>query len=753
LSQADIHHSGIDGFPVIGGPEPHALISTAEARYRALIRHLPDTVVALYDRDLLGVSIDGPRVFEAGFPAEAFEGKPLKAVMPEADYERLLPHYLAALEGTASSFELEPLTNGVVYHVEIVPFRPHPDGEIEGVFNVARDVTERKHAEAEAAQRTAQQAAVAALGVAALEGTEVASLMDEAATLVATTLGVDFCELLELTEDREALLLAAGTGWRPGLVRTALMPLGSEFHAGFTWGSRGRVVVENYATERRFRATALLRDHEVVSGLSVTLGGKKTPLGVLGAHTVKPRRFRSDEVDFLQAIANVLAEAIVRQSAESRVRHQALHDPLTGLPNRSLLLDRLNHWSTRTGRDRSTAAVLFVDLDNFKVINDALGHDQGDRLLCAVADRLRQELRPSDTIARVGGDEFVVFCEDVTSEHEALAMVDRLVHALDAPFDLAGQAQHATASVGIALGDGSTQPEVMIRNADAAMYRAKERGRARYELFDDEMRRRSISWLETESELRRALTEGELRNVYQPIVSPESGTILGFEALVRWQHPDRGLVSPIDFIPVAEQSGLIVPLGRVVLEQACVEAAKWNADRDGREPLRVAVNFSPRQLSHPHAVDTVVEALEAAGLPPELLCVEITESALVDDAAATLGTLNRLKELGVTLALDDFGTGYSSLTYVRRFPIDTLKIDRSFIDGIVGSTEDEAIVTAVLEMGRALGVHVVAEGVETEEQAARLRTLGCTLAQGYLFSEPVPPELVRDLLSASDASE
>ena len=287
----------------------------------------------------------------------------------------------------------------------------------------------------------------------------------------------------------------------------------------------------------------------------------------------------------------------------------------------------------------------------------------------------------------------------------------------------------------------------MIRNADAAMYRAKERGRARFELFDEEMRMRSISWLETESELRRALNGGELHNLYQPIVSPKGGEIVGFEALVRWQHPERGLVSPADFIPVAEQSGLIVPLGNGVLERACAEAVLWNEGREGREPLRVAVNFSPRQLSHPRAVETIVETLKRTGLPPDQLCVEITESALVEDSAATLATLNRLKEIGVTLALDDFGTGYSSLTYVRRFPIDTLKIDRSFVDGIVGSTEDEAIVTAVLSMGRALGVHVVAEGVETEEQAARLRMLGCTLAQGYLFSRPISADAARQLLA------
>src|SRR3954447_24349060 len=251
--------------------------------------------------------------------------------MPAADYEDLLPLYQAALIGEPSTYELSPLGNGKVYLLEIVPFRPRKGGDVEGVFPVARDGTDRKRTEAEAAQRTAQQAAVAALGVAALEGTEVASLMDEAAELVTRTLEVEFCELLELTSDREALVLSAGVGWRQGLVRTALMPLGSEFHAGFTWGSRGRIVVGDYAAESRFRPTGLLRDHKVASGVGATRGGKRTPLGVLGAHTAAKRSFRPDEVHFLQAIANVLAEAIVRQSAESRVRHQALHDPLTGL--------------------------------------------------------------------------------------------------------------------------------------------------------------------------------------------------------------------------------------------------------------------------------------------------------------------------------------------------------------------------------------------------------------------------------------
>ena len=495
MSTADIHGIGLPGLGDLGfeNEREASLAAATDAHYRALIRHLPDTVVALYDRDLNGVSIDGPVVQEVGFDTSTFVGKPLSDMLPPEDHARLEPLYRAALNGHQSTAELTPLPNGVAYQIEIIPFRRTADAPIEGVFTVARNITERKSAEAEAEQRTAQQAAVAALGVAALEGIDVANLMDDAVALTCRTLNVEFVELLELTEDREALVLSAGAGWRHGLVRTALMPVGSEFHAGFTWGSRGRVVVENYAAETRFRPTALLRQHGVVSGVSVTLGGKRSPFGVLGAHSASPRTFRKDEVDFLQAIANVLAEAIVRQSAEDRVRHQALHDPLTGLPNRSLLLDRLEHWAARAERDRSTAAMLFVDLDNFKVINDALGHDRGDRLLCAVAERLTHELRPSDTIARVGGDEFVVFCEDIASEPEALAMVDRLVRALDDPFDLGGQSQHATASVGIALGDGSTLPEALIRNADAAMYRAKERGRARDERFDDEMRERSIT--------------------------------------------------------------------------------------------------------------------------------------------------------------------------------------------------------------------------------------------------------------------
>ena len=581
----------------------------------------------------------------------------------------------------------------------------------------------------------------------ALEGMEVGELMDRAVEVTAAMLGVELCELLELTPDREALLLRAGVGWSPGLVRQALTPLGSEFHAGFTWGSLGRVIVDDYATERRFRPAPLLRRHEAVSGMSVIVGGSKRPFGVLGAHSRTPRAFTPDELNFLQAVANVLADAIARRNTEERIRHQALHDPLTGLPNRTLLLERFNHWLDRAERTEETAAVLFVDVDNFKLINDGLGHDVGDRLLQAVAGRLAGTLRASDTVARVGGDEFVILCEDVGDERSALDLVARLTEAFERPFALDGGDRHVSASVGIAMASRGADAMIVIGNADAAMYRAKERSGVSFELFDAGMRHRSLRRLETERELRAALEAGQLRNVYQPLVCPADGSPVGFEALVRWEHPERGTISPAEFIPVAEESGLIVPIGEHVLAEACVEAMGWDPG------LGISVNLSPRQVSDPGLVETVARTLERTGLDPARLSLEITETVLINDGPSALQTLSRLKELGVRLVLDDFGTGYSSLSHVKHFPIDVLKIDRSFVDGLGRDPEDSAIVTAVISMGRALGVHVVAEGVETEQQVLQLRSLGCPFAQGYHFARPLTPQAVTEFLRLADGPD
>jgi diguanylate cyclase (GGDEF)-like protein/PAS domain S-box-containing protein len=717
-----------------------------DARYRALVRNLPDAVVTVHDRDLRGVSIDGPMLARVGYHPERFAGTTFGDLLDADTVAILEPLYRAALEGDTVSTEFVYAPSGRVYALEIVPLREHERAPIEGVFTVARDVTERRRSEREARQRAAQQSAVAALGVAALEGQPTGSLVDDAVTAVAATLDVELCEWLELTEEREALALKAGAGWGPGLVRDAVVPLGSAYYTGFAWGATAPLVVTDYALEPRLLPTPLLRSHEAAATVAVVVGAKRRPYGVFAAHSKSPREFRPDEVDFVQAIANVLAEAMAREGAEDHMRHQALHDPLTGLPNRTLLLERASHWMGRAHRNGKTAALLFVDIDHFKVVNDALGHDLGDQLLRTVAARLSGALRPSDTVARIGGDEFVILCEDLSSENEAVTLVNRLTGALEDPFQIGGCSHRVTASIGIATWKPGATAEELMRNADAAMYRAKEGGRARWELFHDGMRQWSESWLVVEGELREALERDELSNVYQPIVDPADGGIVGFEALVRWHHPERGVVPPMDFIPMAEQIGLIVPLGHRVLREACAEAAGWPNRPDGT-PYRISVNLSPRQLCDPGLVDSVQAVLRVTGLAAERLSLEITESAFTDDPAGALDVLQRLKEIGVSLELDDFGTGYSSLTYVRMFPIDALKIDRSFVQGVCQSPEDAAIVAAVISMGRALGVNVVAEGVESEEQAAALQELGCTLAQGFLFSRPVPAAALPDLVA------
>jgi diguanylate cyclase (GGDEF)-like protein len=429
------------------------------------------------------------------------------------------------------------------------------------------------------------------------------------------------------------------------------------------------------------------------------------------------------------------------QVAERALLHQAFHDTLTGLPNRALLADRLGQTLARRERRCAEAAVLFLDIDRLKWVNDSLGHAAGDQLLVDVARRLDSVLRPGDTVARFGGDEFVVLCEDLGSTGEALNVAERLRDALASPFHVRGREIALTASIGIALTSTSSHdtPDALLRDADAAMYRAKERGRDRVELFDDHMRSRALARLETESTLRRAIEQNELRVHYQPVIDLPTGRATGLEALVRWEHPERGLVAPSEFIPVAEETGLIVGLGAFVLTEACTQVARWNNRRPDEPPLTVSVNLSAHQLRARGLRELVTEALQHSRLEPRLLCLEITETALVEDADSNRAALDSLKDLGVILAVDDFGTGYSSLLYLRRFPVDMLKIDRSFVLGLETNAEDTAIVSGVIGLAQALGLQAVAEGVETPEQAACLRRLGCPLAQGYHWSKPLTP--------------
>jgi diguanylate cyclase (GGDEF)-like protein len=389
--------------------------------------------------------------------------------------------------------------------------------------------------------------------------------------------------------------------------------------------------------------------------------------------------------------------------------------------------------------------VLFLDLDNFKTVNDSLGHSTGDQLLVGIAGRVNDCVRTGDTVARLGGDEFAILLEDVRHEGEAAEVAERIAAALRAPFHLDGKDVLVTTSVGIALSAAGTQgADELLRNADVAMYTAKERGKGRHVAFEPDMHAAILRRLELEADLRRALEREEFLVNYQPLMDLRSGRLTGVEALVRWQHPQRGLISPVEFVPIAEETGLIVPLGRWVLQQACRDVRQWQVRLPERAPRTVSVNLSARQLQEPGLVQDVAAALRDSGLAPQSLQLEITESVLMHDAAAAVGWLQELKTLGVQLAIDDFGTGYSSLSYLRQFPVDTLKIDKSFVDGVDREAERATLASAIIDLGRTLGLKTVAEGIEQPTQLAELTSLGCDVGQGYHFARP----LGRDALEA-----
>ena len=450
-------------------------------------------------------------------------------------------------------------------------------------------------------------------------------------------------------------------------------------------------------------------------------------------------------------ISSAIRDVTERKLARDALTYQARHDSLTGLPNRGLFLDRLEHAIDRAKRSHSMLAVLFLDIDDFKLVNDTLGHEAGDRLLVEMTPRLRGALRPGDTVARFGGDEFVVLCEDLSSELDATRIAERIAFACSRPVTLGPHQHLVTISGGVVVVDrGSSTATELLRDADAAMYRAKATGKGRVELFDLSMRERLIERIAIESDLRLAVERNEFRLHYQPVISLDDGEIIGVEALLRWQHPERGLMEPAQFMPIAESTGLIVPIGEWAIEEACRQAAGWRDARGpGQPPLTVSVNISPRQIARSKLAASITRILNRTGLEPGLLDLEITESVLLDAVEASTKALRELKAIGVRIVLDDFGTGYASLSYLKRFTIDALKIDRSFVDGLGRDPENGAIVNAVLGMARALDVGVTAEGVETRDQLARLRASGCAFAQGYLFSEPIPGDDVPELVEAA----
>jgi diguanylate cyclase (GGDEF)-like protein/PAS domain S-box-containing protein len=632
---------------------------------------------------------------------------------------------------------------GHIHSVVVLDDRGQPNGMVA----VYQDLTERLRLIAQLERRAAQQAAVAALGERALEAEEPAKLLSGAVGAVCRTLNVELAALFALEGDGRALVLRAGAGFAGDVAGRESVPAGwHESQEGFTLIRREPVIVDDVEGEQRFGHAELVAQHGAVSAVTVVVQGRGGPHGVLGAYSSRPGAFAPDDVSFLQSVANVLGDALDRFLSDAEIRRRGLHDPLTELPNRALVMDRLVQASQRLDRTDARVALVFIDLDHFKHVNDSLGHRAGDAVLRQVADRLRAAVRPGDTVGRFGGDEFVVVCEDIADEGMALTVAERLSQAFAAPFRAGGDEHVLGASVGIALLDAEQDVEELLRDADAAMYRAKERGRSRIELFDTGMRAWAEGRLQTEGGLRRALELDEIEVHYQPIVDLSSGTIAAVEALVRWRHPERGLLAPGTFVPVAEESGLIVPLGRRVLELACEQAAAWSAVGPGGGPLPVHVNLSPRQLHDHGLVETVHATLEATGAQPAALALEITESTLIDRGPARLRLLERLRELGTELVLDDFGTGWSSLSYLAQLPISGLKIDRSFVAGLAGG--QAPIVDAVVRLARAFDLSVVAEGIEDRAQLHALRRLGCEHGQGYLFARPMPAEELAPLLFA-----
>jgi diguanylate cyclase (GGDEF)-like protein/PAS domain S-box-containing protein len=604
---------------------------------------------------------------------------------------------------------------------------------------VLMDISDQKLIEQQLERRRAAQATVARLGEQALAGTPIPDLLAEACRAAAEVLEIEAATVAQASEDRNSLELRAEYGCQTeeGLQHNDGLDPRSPF--GHTLLTGKPLLVQDWDEETRFTRPDPLNHQGVKSSIGVRIEGPAHPWGVFGAFSSRPHAFSEHDVDFVVSLANILADAIERQDAEDAMQHRALHDPLTSLPNRVLFTDRLEQALERVRRHTgSLAAILFIDVDHFKQVNDTLGHQAGDDLLIGVATRLREAVRPTDTVARFGGDEFGLLLEEIASERVAIATAERVAAGFARPFVLDAGSQFVTVSIGVAIADGHQDAQALLRDADAAMYRAKQRGRARYDLFDEDLRVRALARGRMENELRRAIELQELRLVYQPVVRLGDETIRGIEALLRWEHPQRGALLPAEFIPVAEESGLIDRIGLWVIEQVLRDGARWKDARPDRPPLGLGINVSIHQLHNPRFKDQLADAIDGGEIEPENIHLELAERVLRDDAQQIHRNLLALKHTGVRLMIHDFGTGDSSLTRLVALPIDAIKVDRRFVAALGRDDDAGRIAQAVAATGHALGVHVVGLGAETVAQVDELRRLGCTHAQGLIYSAPVP---------------
>jgi diguanylate cyclase (GGDEF)-like protein/PAS domain S-box-containing protein len=607
-------------------------------------------------------------------------------------------------------------------------------GGVERYICIDIDITERKEFERTIVENAQRQTLIAELGRKALAANGLEELFADAAAAAARGLCAPCAGLFEITVN--GMLLRAGAGW---LAPAAGLQLGDVPGEPLAAGER--------AARRKWFAP-LAAVHNIAAGIDTAIVCGERMFGVLGVYADGTRRFGTDDANFLHGVANILATAVERHEARNRLTWLAQYDPLTNLPNRRRLAQCLEEAIARAGHDGGRAAVMFIDLDRFKNVNDMLGHGVGDQLLVQAAKRLLGCARDADVVARLGGDEFALVLPALASDGDAAAVAARVIEALAQPFYLEGQPLFVSASVGIATyPENGRDAECLLKNADTAMYGAKNGGRNNYQFYVAEMHENATQRLQTEAQLRQALERGEFLLHYQPKLDLATGIISGFEALLRWNHPQRGLVPPLEFIAILEDTGLILPVGEWVIGEACRQLKAWQAQGMAVRP--VAINLSARQLQQADLAGAVERIVVRAGVDPALLEFELTESMLMANPEAAVEILTRIKTLGIRLSVDDFGTGYSSLAYLKRFPLDALKIDRTFVRDLPDDADDAAITNAVIRLAHTLSLKVVAEGVENVAQLRALEQYGCDEIQGYYVSRPLPAQGCAALLAGA----
>ncbi len=719
-------------------------------RFRAALNVSADSIYLIDSASMRIIDMNDAACRDLGYARDELLGKDVTMLFADRTREQLQAEYallLARPDGRELMRAKYRRKDGTRVPVEVTRrILRSEDGVY--IVAIARDISERKKAKQRLALHAQRQEGIARFGQLALGRTELTRLFEEAVRTVQAT-GVDAAALIEMVpgSDKFVMRAACGEDSVDSIGKPTTLAADSAFRKVIDSGTPSIVDAEHLrGRPDRNPWSAWMK--RMQSGVYVPIRGAEGAFGTLAMYSARAGAFGSEDVRYAEAIASVLSSALQREHAERRLAHLAQFDTLTGLPNRNLLQDRLMQTVVQCRRKRWQAGVLFVDLDRFKLVNDTLGHHQGDALIAQVGRRLRAGLRPGDTVGRISGDEFAVVLADLARPDDAALVAQKLLESLTQPFDLSGQEAYVTASIGIAVypGDGE-DAESLLKNADIAMYQAKESGRNAFRFFTAEMNLRSVARMQLNTDLRHAIERREFVLHYQPKVALDTRSACGVEALLRWNHPARGMVSPAEFVPALEESGLIIQVGEWVITEACAQIKRRREAGCGEVP--VAVNLSAKQFLRRDLDASIHRIVARAGVEPRLIELEITESCLMASPEDAVRTLTSLRGAGFRISVDDFGTGYSSLAYLARFPLSALKIDRAFVRDVHQDPSAAAIVRAVIDMAQNLELTVIAEGIETDQQFAFLRQHGCQQGQGFLFSRPVPGDDVRLLLRAA----